>query len=117
MAAYPASGVGGRRGPPHDRPGRREPLEAAGRPGRAPGSGTAYRGATGREVGMIIHDASNGQLTLITQTDHSNLVGELAAHWGNADFAAPEPYDSVVRAAVFHDYGWLRYETKPLLNS
>ena len=47
---------------------------------------------------MIIHDASNGHLTLITQTDHSNLVGELAAHWGNADFAAPEPYDSVVRA-------------------
>ncbi len=65
---------------------------------------------------MIIHDASNGQLTLITQTDHSQLVGELAAHWGNADFAAPDPYDSVVRAAVFHDYGWLRYETAPLLN-
>ncbi len=65
---------------------------------------------------MIIHDASNGHLTLITQTEHSQLVGELAAHWGNADFAVPEPYDSVVRAAVFHDYGWLRYETAPLLN-
>jgi len=65
---------------------------------------------------MIIHSASNGGLTLVTQTDHSNLVGELAAHWGNDQFAAPAPYDSVVRAAVFHDYGWLRYETKPLLN-
>jgi carbon monoxide dehydrogenase subunit G len=48
--------------------------------------------------------------------DGIHTVGELAAHWGNADFAAPEPYDSVVRAAVFHDYGWLRYETAPLLN-
>ena len=65
---------------------------------------------------MIIHDASNGHLTLITQTDHSHLVGELAAHWGNADFAVPEPYDSVVRAAVFHDYGWLRYETSPSID-
>jgi hypothetical protein len=65
---------------------------------------------------MIILDASNGHLTLITQTEHSHLVGELAAHWGNASFAAPEPYDSVSRAAVFHDYGWLRYETAPQLN-
>lgn len=65
---------------------------------------------------MIINDQSNGALTLIAQTEHSHFVGELAAHWGNADFARPEPYDSVVRAAVFHDYGWLRYETGPLIN-
>jgi hypothetical protein len=44
------------------------------------------------------------------------LVGQLAAHWGNADFAEPTPYESVVRAAFFHDYGWLAYETNPLMN-
>lgn len=66
---------------------------------------------------MIARKQSNGELTLIGQTDHSRLVGQLAAHWGNRDFATPEPYDSVVRAATFHDYGWLRYETSPAINS
>jgi hypothetical protein len=66
---------------------------------------------------MIIRKASPTQLVVIGQTDHSRLVGQLAAHWGNADFAAPTPYESVVRAATFHDYGWLRYETSPLINA
>jgi hypothetical protein len=65
---------------------------------------------------MIIRKQSNGGLILIGQTDHSRLVGQLAAHWGNGDFAAPKPYDSVVRAAVYHDYGWLSYETSPIIN-
>jgi len=66
---------------------------------------------------MIIRKEPNGELVLIGQTDHSRLVGQLAAHWGNADFAAPTPYESMVRAATFHDYGWLRYETSPLINT
>jgi hypothetical protein len=65
---------------------------------------------------MIVRKEPDGTLLLIGQTDHSRLVGQLAAHWGNARFAAPEPYDSVVRAAVYHDYGWLRYETSPVLD-
>jgi hypothetical protein len=65
---------------------------------------------------MIIRKESTGSLTLIGQTDHSRFVGQLAAHWGNRDFEAPKPYDSVVRAATFHDYGWLRYETSPLID-
>jgi Protein of unknown function (DUF3891) len=65
---------------------------------------------------MIIRKDSNDQLLVIGQTDHSRLVGQLAAHWGNADFAAPRPFESVVRAATFHDYGWLRYETSPLID-
>ncbi len=64
---------------------------------------------------MIIRKDSSGALTLIGQTDHSRFVGQLAAHWGNRDFEAPKPYDAVVRAATFHDYGWLRYETSPLI--
>jgi hypothetical protein len=65
---------------------------------------------------MIIRKDPAGSLTLIGQTDHSRFVGQLAAHWGNRDFAAPTPYDSVVRAATYHDYGWLQYETRPLTN-
>lgn len=64
---------------------------------------------------MIVRK-SNGNLILMGQTDHSRLVGQLAAHWGNAKFAALKPYESVVRAAVYHDYGWLSYETNPLIN-
>ena len=65
---------------------------------------------------MIVRKEKRGGLTLVGQTDHSRLVGQLSAHWGNQDFATPAPYESVVRAATFHDYGWLRYETSPLLN-
>src|SRR5215469_15724583 len=65
---------------------------------------------------MIVRKEANGQLLLIGQTDHSRLVGQLAAHWGNDRFATPRPYDSVARAAAFHDYGWLRYETAPVIN-
>jgi hypothetical protein len=65
---------------------------------------------------MIVRKQTNGELILIGQTDHSRLVGQLAAHWGNDTFTTPDPYDSMVRAATFHDYGWLRYETSPLVH-
>jgi len=65
---------------------------------------------------MIVRKQPNGELVLINQTDHSRLAGQLAAHWGNSHIAAPDPYNSMVRAATFHDYGWLRYETAPLIN-
>jgi hypothetical protein len=63
---------------------------------------------------MIVRGEQNGSVVLVNQTDHSQLVGQLAAHWGNADFEAPRPYESVVRAAIYHDFGWLPYETMPL---
>ena len=65
---------------------------------------------------MIIRKNPDGTLSLIGQTDHSRFVGQLAAHWGNGVFEPPTPYDSVVRAATFHDFGWLRYETSPLID-
>lgn len=63
---------------------------------------------------MIVRKEAEG-LVLVGQTDHSRLVGQFAAHWGNARFEAPTPYDSVVRAATYHDYGWLSYETNPVI--
>jgi hypothetical protein len=65
---------------------------------------------------MIIRRQPDGEVMLLTQTDHSRLAGFLASHWGNSTFAPPRPYESVARAATFHDFGWLRYETSPEIN-
>ena len=65
---------------------------------------------------MIIRDPSNGEVIVIGQTDHSRFVGQLAAHWGNQEVARPDPWESVVRAAIYHDYGWITYETNPQIN-
>src|SRR6185436_14833420 len=65
---------------------------------------------------MIIRDPVDGEMLVVGQTDHSRLVGQLAAHWGNDKVARPDPWESVVRAAIYHDYGWLTYETTPLVD-
>jgi hypothetical protein len=62
---------------------------------------------------MIVRKEPNGEMLLLTQTDHSRLAGQFAAHWGNETFASLTPYESVTRAATFHDFGYLRYETAP----
>jgi hypothetical protein len=62
---------------------------------------------------MIVREQDDGTLCLISQNDHALLSGTLAAHWGNERFDRPEPYDSVVRAAAFHDRGWIDYEAMP----
>jgi hypothetical protein len=65
---------------------------------------------------MIVRETLGDAQTLIGQTEHSRLVGQLGAHWGNKNFDSPEPYESVARAAAFHDFGWLRYEASPGFN-
>lgn len=65
---------------------------------------------------MIVRYESDGSIVMITQNDHAQLSGLFAAHWGNKSFENPHPYDSAVRAAMFHDRGWIRYETGPRLN-
>lgn len=65
---------------------------------------------------MIVRYESDGTLVMITQNDHAQLSGLFAAHWGNDTFEKPHPYGSLVRAAMFHDRGWIRYETGPKLN-
>jgi Protein of unknown function (DUF3891) len=62
---------------------------------------------------MIVREGPAGSTILIAQTDHAKLSGQCAAHWGNASFARPEPYEAVVRAAMFHDSGWYDYEASP----
>jgi len=65
---------------------------------------------------MIVRYESDGSIVMITQNDHAQLSGLFAAHWGNGRFEKPRPYGSLVRAAMFHDRGWIRYETSPQLN-
>lgn len=75
---------------------------------------------------MIVRKQDDGSLMLVAQTEHSRMVGQFAAHWGNPAgdvrdaggpvFAPPTQWESTVRAAVYHDYGWLRYETEPMLD-
>jgi hypothetical protein len=65
---------------------------------------------------MIVRYQSDGSIVMITQNDHAQLSGLFAAHWGNGDFEKPRPHESLVRAAMFHDRGWIRYETGPQLD-
>jgi hypothetical protein len=65
---------------------------------------------------MIVRNQSDGLVVMITQNDHAKLAGLFAAHWGNQQFEQPRPYVSMMRAAQYHDGGWLRYETNPYLN-
>ncbi len=62
---------------------------------------------------MIVREEPDGSLLLINQTDHAAISGLFAAHWGNDDFERPHPYEAVVRAAIFHDAGWYRYQASP----
>ena len=66
---------------------------------------------------MIVRYESDDTIVMITQNYHALLSGLFATHWGNGQFAKPEPYLSTVRAAMFHDRGWIRYETGPQLNA
>jgi hypothetical protein len=65
---------------------------------------------------MIVRNQSDGSVVMITQNDHAKLAGLFAAYWGNARFERPRPYVSMMRAAQYHDGGWLRYETNPYLD-
>ena len=48
---------------------------------------------------MMVNPYDDSRLMLALQIDHSRVAGYFAAHWGNQDFARPEPYTSVVLAA------------------
>jgi hypothetical protein len=65
---------------------------------------------------MMISGRKDSRLVLVLQTDHSCVAGLLAAHWGNAEFAEPRPYASMVLAAQEHDSGWWDWEIRPTLN-
>lgn len=64
---------------------------------------------------MIIRELPSGQLLCIHQTTHALMAGELCRHWGNHDFARPEPYAAVMLGIAQHDNGWYEWELQPKL--
>lgn len=61
----------------------------------------------------MIVTAQDGHLLLVRQTDHQVISGLLADAWGNEQFARPEPFAPLVRAAYDHDNGWYAWEQAP----
>ena len=62
---------------------------------------------------MMAYPYDDARILLALQIDHSRVAGYLAAHWGNKEFAKPEPYASLVLAAQEHDIGWWEWEMCP----
>ena len=56
---------------------------------------------------MIVQTASEGQPhRIIFQTDHARMSGQIAAVFGNDDFASPTPQEPLIFVAAHHDEGW-----------
>ena len=89
-------------------------MTPSGRPSFAEDLERVVGGERGRRSRLpIVRYELDRSLVMITQNDHAKLSGLFAAHWGNQQFERPRPLVSAVRAAHYHDAGWLRYETKP----
>lgn len=56
-----------------------------------------------------------GGWTLVAHQQHAHLAGEFALHWGNRDFAAPEPFADILTAVKRHDDAWVERDAQPVL--
>ncbi len=73
----------------------------------------------------MLKTLQHGKLWLVTQPDHAQVAGYLAAHWGNDDFVRPGNFASApdperlraetVMAVAQHDNGWWEWEATPEL--
>jgi hypothetical protein len=52
---------------------------------------------------------------LIEHREHAHLAGRMAAHWGNAEFAPPEPRADILVAVMRHDDAWALRDAEPSL--
>jgi hypothetical protein len=66
---------------------------------------------------MMVCQYDDSRLLLVLQVDHSRVAGLFAAHWGNAEFAEPQPYAAMVLAAQEHDSGWWDWEIQPTISA
>ena len=60
---------------------------------------------------MFVYPYDERRLLLVLQTDHSRLVGQLAAWWDNV-----QPYLPMVLAAYEHDASWRAWEMRPYID-
>ena len=64
---------------------------------------------------MIRRDVDD-QCWLFTQHDHALLAAEVAAHFGNEQFARPTPREQTMLGVALHDCGWPLHDERPALN-
>jgi hypothetical protein len=63
---------------------------------------------------MIRIEDSAGWI-LVAHRDHARLAAAVAAHWGNAEFAAPEPRAEILTAVARHDDAWQARDAEPFI--
>ncbi|PTY06884.1 DUF3891 domain-containing protein [Opitutaceae bacterium EW11] len=63
---------------------------------------------------MLRIETADGWI-LIEHRDHARLAGRFAEHWGNDDFAPPEPFPDVHVAVSRHDDAWAERDALPCL--
>lgn len=64
---------------------------------------------------MIARKMGDGRLLCVHQTTHGLMAAQFCRHWGNVDFATPQPYTPVMMAIAQHDNGWYEWELAPRL--
>ncbi len=64
---------------------------------------------------FMIRIAEDSGWILITHPDHARLAGQFAEHWGNDDFAPPEPRADILAAVYRHDDAWAARDAAPKL--
>jgi hypothetical protein len=68
---------------------------------------------------MIVRETPT-HFICVTQHDHAQLSGWLAAHWGNEDLLVlsgePQHLRSLLLAAALHDLGWIPLDQSPHWN-
>ena len=52
---------------------------------------------------MIVREQPDGRLLIVSQTSHGLMTATFCRHYGNQDFARPEPYDAVLAGAAQHE--------------
>lgn len=62
---------------------------------------------------MIVTPASDGELRLVTQTDHAHLAGEILSLWRADALPAHPRRAEIVFAARRHDNGWREEDAAP----
>lgn len=77
----------------------------------------------------MLKTIQDGKLWMITQPDHSQIAGFIAAHWGNSLFACPGYFSAAsvkdperlraeaILAIAEHDNGWWEWEAIPDLSA
>jgi hypothetical protein len=64
----------------------------------------------------VIRREADDNFLLITQHDHALIAGELAEHFGNEQFARPEPREPALTGVRLHDCGWPLHDDQPTIN-